>query len=74
MNELGRRYFLFASTPRGRQRILVGLIVVACLLDVVASLMARSNIRSHTVGTLYSVAGGILLFAVIFLFSTRRSR
>ena len=74
MNDLGRRYALFASSPRGKQRILVALVIVACLLDITASLMARSNVRSHTVGTLYSLAGGVLVAAVIFLFTTRRSR
>jgi hypothetical protein len=74
VNGLGRRYFLFASTPRGKQRILFAFVVVACVLDVAASLMARSNARSHAVGTLYALAGGILVAAVVFLFATRRSR
>jgi hypothetical protein len=74
MNDLGRRYFLFVSTPRGKQRILVAFIISACLLDVAASLMARSNVRSHTVGALYSGAGGFLVVALIFLITTRRSR
>jgi len=74
MNDLGRRYFLFANTPRGKQRILFACVAVACVLDITASLMARSNVHSHTVGKLYALAGGFLMAAIIFFFTTRRSR
>jgi hypothetical protein len=74
MNDLGRRYVLFASTPRGKQRILFSLVAIACVLDISASLMARSDVHSHTVGKLYGLAGGFLLAAIIFYFTTRRSR
>jgi hypothetical protein len=73
MNDLGRRYFLFASTPRGKQRILFACVGMACVLDITASLMARSNVHSHTVGKLYGLAGGFLLAAVIFFFTTRKA-
>jgi hypothetical protein len=73
MNDLGRRSFLFASTPRGRQRIVVACVAVACVLDIIASLMARSAVHSRTVGQLYAFAGGFLLLAVIFFFTTRKA-
>jgi len=74
MNDLGRRYWIFASTVRGKQTILGALIGLACVLDLVASLIARGNAQSHTVGSLYAFSGGLLLTAVVFLFTTRRSR
>ena len=74
MNGFGRRYWLFASTARGKQTILGALIGLACLLDVVASFVARGSAQSQTVGTLYGLSGGMLLVAVIFLVTTRRSR
>jgi hypothetical protein len=51
--------------------VLVG---IACVLDIVASLMARGGAQSHTVGGLYAFSGGLLLAAIVFLFTTRRSR
>jgi hypothetical protein len=72
MNDLGRRYALFASTRQGRQRIVFACVAVACVLDIIASLMARSAVHSRTVGQLYALAGGFLLVAVIFFFTTRK--
>jgi uncharacterized membrane protein YGL010W len=72
MNDLGRRYVLFASSPRGRQRIVFACVAIACVLDIIASLLARSNVHSRTVGELYVSAGCFLLVAVIFFFTTRK--
>jgi uncharacterized YccA/Bax inhibitor family protein len=74
MNDLGRRYWIFASTVRGKQMILGALIGLACVLDIVASFIARGSAQSHTVGSLYALSGGMLLAAVVFLFTTRRWR
>ena len=74
MNDLGRRYWLFASTARGKQTIVAALLVAGCVLDIVASFVARGSAQSHTVGTLYALSGGMLLAAVAVLFTTRRSR
>jgi len=74
MNDLGRRYSLFVSTPRGKQRILFACVAAACVLDITASLLARSNAHSQTVGKLYGLAGGFLLAAIVFFLTTRRSR
>ena len=74
MNDLGRRYWIFASTARGKQTILGVLIGLACVLDLVASLVARGNAQSHTVRSLYAFSGGLLMAAVFFLFTSRGRR
>jgi hypothetical protein len=74
MNDLGRRYYLFAGTQRGKQRILVLCVAAACVLDITASLMARNNAQRHLAGSLYALAGGFLFAAIIFFFMARRSR
>jgi len=73
MNDLGRRYFLFVGTPRGKQVVIGVLIALACVLDIVAGGLARTNAPSHTIRMLYALAGGMLMAGIIFLFTTRRS-
>ncbi len=73
MNDLGRRYARYASTARGKQTILGVLIGTACVLDIVATMLGRSSVQAHTVGLLFAFAGALLLIAVIFIFTNRKS-
>ena len=72
MNDLGRRYFLFIGTPRGKQIIVALIIGVAAALDLTASMLVSSGHNSRAVGLLFSLASGFMIAGVIFIFMNRR--
>jgi hypothetical protein len=74
MNDLVRRYFLFAGTARGRKIIAALFIGVALALDVAGSLLASDGRHSHEAGTLFGLATGVILVGVIFILLNRRPR
>ncbi len=73
MNDLARRYFLFAGTARGKKTIAAVFIGVALALDLVASLLASDGRHGREAGTLYSVATGVILVGVVFILLNRRA-
>ncbi len=72
MNELGQRYFLFVQTSRGRRTVAGVFIGIAIVLDLVAALLSTSRANSHTVGTLYALALGVLLAGLVFMVLNRK--
>jgi dipeptide/tripeptide permease len=72
MNELGRRYFLFVNTSRGKQTVAALFIMVAIVLDLVAASLSSSRVHARTVGTLYALALGILLAGLVFMVMNRK--
>jgi hypothetical protein len=74
MNDLGRRYFLFAGTARGK-KIIVGVFIgVALALDLVGSVLASDGHHSREARTLFSFATGVILAGVVFILLNRRPR
>ncbi len=72
MNELGRRYFLFAGTARGKQTIAAMFIIVAIVLDLIAASLSSSRANAHAVGVLYAAALGVLLVGLVFMVMNRK--
>jgi uncharacterized protein (DUF697 family) len=73
MNDLGRRYFLFSGTARGKQIIAGAFIAVAVALDLIAAVLSSNGrVHARTVGTLYAFALGILLVGLIFMILNRK--
>jgi hypothetical protein len=72
MNDLGRRYSLFASTARGKQIIAGGFIMVAIVLDLIAASLSSSRAHARTVGMLYALALGVLLAGLVFMILNRK--
>ena len=72
MNELGRRYFLFVQTARGKRIVAGAIIAVAIALDLVAAVLSSSRVHARTVGTLYSLALGVLLAGLVFMVLSRK--
>ncbi len=72
MNELGRRYFLFVQTAHGKRTVAGLFIGVAIVLDLIAAVLSTSRANSHTVGTLYALALGVLLAGLVFMVLNRK--
>jgi ABC-type uncharacterized transport system permease subunit len=72
MNDLGRRYFLFAETARGKRTIAGVFIMVAIVLDLIAASLSSSRVHARAVGTLYALALGILLVGLVFMVLNRK--
>ncbi len=72
MNELGRRYFLFVQTAHGKRTVAGLFIGVAIVLDLIAAVLSTSRANSHTVGTLYALALGVLLAGLVFMILNRK--
>jgi predicted phage tail protein len=72
MNDLGRRYFLFIQSARGKQTVAGAIIMVAIALDLVAASLSSSRVHAHTVGTLYALALGMLLAGLVFMIANRK--
>ncbi len=72
MNDLGRRYFLFAGTAGGKRRISGAIIMVAIALDLLAATLSSSRANSRAVATLYGLALGLLLVGLVFMVSNRK--
>jgi zinc transporter ZupT len=74
MNDLGRRYFLFSGTRRGKETIAGAAIAIAIVLDLIATTLIGSGHSSRAVGVLFSFAAGIMLVALILLVISRRAK
>ncbi|HWT07118.1 MAG TPA: hypothetical protein VN224_15240 [Xanthomonadales bacterium] len=72
MNDLGRRYFLFINTARGKQTVAALFIMVAIVLDLIAASLSSSRAHARTVGMLYALALGILLAGLVFMVLNRK--
>jgi uncharacterized membrane protein YccC len=72
MNDLGRRYFLFAGTARGKQIIAGAFIMIAIALDLIAASLSSSLAHARTVGILYGCALGILLVGLVYMVTNRK--
>ncbi|MDP9105612.1 MAG: hypothetical protein M3N49_06735 [Candidatus Eremiobacteraeota bacterium] len=72
MNELGRRYFLFVQTARGKQMVTGAIIMAAIVLDLIAASLSTSRAHARTVGTLYAAALGLLLAGLVFMVLNRK--
>jgi hypothetical protein len=72
MNDLGRRYFLFIQTARGKQIVTGAIIMAAIALDLVAASLSTSRVHARTVGTLYAAALGLLLAGLVFMILNRK--
>ncbi len=71
MNDLGRRYFLVASTARGKQRVAGAIIIGAIAMDLAAAVLSSSHAHARAVGTLYALALGLLLVGLFFMVMNR---
>jgi len=70
--DLGRRYFLFVGTPRGK-RIVVSLIFgVGAVMQLTATMLVANGHNSRGVATLSSLAAGLLVAGVFFMLMNRR--
>jgi hypothetical protein len=72
MNDLGRRYFLFVGTHRGKRIFVAVLIGVAALMDIAASTLSASGHKGPPVVTLFSLAAGFIGAAGILMLMNRR--
>jgi hypothetical protein len=73
MDDLGRRYFLFVGTARGKQ-ISVGVLVgLAAVIDIAAVMLSWNGHRSPAVRTLDTLGAGLLAAAGISMFMNRRA-
>jgi hypothetical protein len=72
MNDLGRRYFLFSGTARGKQIIAGVIIGIAIVMDLIAATLSSSRVHAGLVGTLYALALGFLLAGLIWMFIARK--
>jgi hypothetical protein len=72
MNDLGRRYFLFIQTARGKQIVTGAIIMAAIVLDLIAASLSTSRVHARTVGTLYAAALGLLLAGLVFMVLNRK--
>jgi hypothetical protein len=72
MNDLGRRYFLFVQTARGKQTVAGAFIAVAIVLDLIAASLSSSRANAHAVGLLYALALGVLLAGLVFMVMNRK--
>ncbi|GAC1658579.1 MAG: hypothetical protein NVS4B13_01810 [Candidatus Elarobacter sp.] len=74
MNDLGRRYFLFVGTPKGKQTIAAVVIGLAAALDLTGSLLVGSGHSGRIVVVLFSLAAGVMIAGLIFILMNRRAR
>jgi phosphate/sulfate permease len=74
VNDLGRRYFLFAGSARGKQTITGAIIGIAIVLDLIAASLSSSRANSHTVATLYAAALGVLLAGLVYMILNRKRK
>jgi multisubunit Na+/H+ antiporter MnhB subunit len=72
MTEFTRRYFLFASSARGKQTIAGLIIGIAIVLDLIAASLSSSRAKSNTVATLYAAALGVLLAGLVYMIINRK--
>jgi hypothetical protein len=71
--DLGRRYFLFVGTPRGKRIVVALLICIAVVMDWTATSLVSSGHNSRFVVALFSLAAGLLIACVFLLLMNRRS-
>ncbi len=74
MNDLGRRYQLFASTKAGKQLIVKLILTVGVLLNLASVLLG--NTPYADVKLLHALTGaglGLVLVAVVFMFVNRKA-
>ena len=74
MNELGRQYFGFVQTARGKQIVSGAIIMAAIVLDLIAASLSTSRAHASTVGWLYGFALGLLLVGLIWMIANRKRR
>jgi hypothetical protein len=70
--DLGRRYFLFSGTPRGKRIIVLVIIGVAVVMDLTSMTLIASGHNSLGVVTLSSVSAGLMIAAVFLILTNRR--
>jgi hypothetical protein len=74
MNDLGRRYYLFMSTPKNRQKVLGAAIAAAAILNLIGSTYGQSHAHSRTVAVLFGISFLLLGAAVVLMFTYRKAR
>ena len=63
------------ATPaaRNKMRIAGGIIIVAVVIDLTATMMLSNGTKSSTVGAMFGAGAVLLLLGIIFLFTNRRA-
>ena len=71
--DLGRRYFLFAGTPRGKRILILLTIGVAVVLDFASMTLIATGHNSRGVVALLSLSAGLMIAAVFLILTNRRA-
>jgi hypothetical protein len=70
--DVGRRYFLFVGTARGKRIISTSIFGAGAVMQLTASLLVASGHNGRGVGVLSSLAAGMLIAGVFFVLLNRR--
>jgi hypothetical protein len=70
--DVGRRFFLFAGTPRGKRINLTVTFGVGAVMQVTATILVATGHNNRGAATLSSLAAGLLIAGVFFILMNRR--